>query len=505
MADTPLAERLNRKKLVKRSANVESKKIGCPQCAAPIEIRNYDSSEMVSCQYCGAVLDLKSEDRQVVRHILVDHRPPSVLSLGARGSIKGCKWEVIGRTRLKASQDGEVFEWDEYLLFNPRRGYAWLSEDEGRWHLAKKMRHKPTLDPTTAQRGKRFRVAGENYVVAGREDAEVVYVEGEFTYHIEKGDRVGIMEAVSQSGRFECCAEWSPKEIHWTLGERIPPESIAQGFSVQVPNETPRDSEECPKYRDLVAPAIAPLSSGAANSDENAEDSSHTVLGINTFGWSMVFGLILIFLITFAHTVWSGERIIYDRVDYREWYTHRKPNAPGYTSSEIKLEEPTVLDIRYRAKRLKNDWLWLETEILDSKKDRIHYFTNEISYYTGPGWSEGSREDNTLVRIDKAGTYYINICGEGGARRKRDNIHLSIYKDVVLSRYFILLLSICLTVIIFTTDDHSVRTCSVGSLVLLGLICLGHYIMTSGVATEGWGETLFFIIVLILAIMFNND
>ena len=58
-----------------------------------------------------------------------------MLPLGARGTLRGVPWELIGFQTRGVTADGETFEWEEYLLFNPYKGYRYLTNYRGHWNL----------------------------------------------------------------------------------------------------------------------------------------------------------------------------------------------------------------------------------------------------------------------------------------------------------------------------------------------------------------------------------
>ena len=422
------------RKLVKRRVQAESKKIGCPQCAAPIEIRNYAMAEQVTCSYCGGVVDLKSDDKKVVRQILIKERPKAVLDLGKKGRLKGTLYEVIGRIRLKGYEEGEAFYWDEYLLFNPQKGYAWLQEDEGRWTFFQKMRSKPTIDPRSAMKGQRFTVAGQTYVVAERSDAAVDYVEGEFTYHVQKGDRVGNLDARSSCGRHECSAEWTANELEWLNGTPISRMTICQVFGVEAPPEQP-------------------YYTGDDDSSSDYEVDSSEFYGFGVTAWAIMFAMLAGMLALMSFTIYSGDSVLRDTVSADQYLAG---STSPYTSEAFKIEAPTIVEVIYSAP-VDNSWVFVETELLDEQKETVHVWGNNISYYHGyeggEHWTEGSRSSSTVFKLRESGTYYLSISsGEGGQGNygttpSCEKISVNVRSGVVLARYFLGIIAICVLIL----------------------------------------------------------
>ena len=452
-------------------------KIACPRCASAVQVENSKKSKMVVCLCCGSVLALRKEGNEVLCDIATDERPRSVLLIGSSGSIKGAKWKVLGRVRYKGDLCGEAIHWDEYCIFNGTRGYAWLREREGRWQFAKEMRRKPSFSAATPEIGEKFEVYGMSYVVLSHSKIEASYLEGEFNERFSVGEELATWEALSSTARFEVRARMSEELNQTLLGERISPEKIASSFGVEVPPERSRRIPEIP------------LGVGAFHTSE--------FLGRNSLTWAGLFSFVFLFLAFMTHILGSGESIYKKRVPPGLWYTKGKANAEGFTSKGIEIKEPTVLEFLYRVPSLNNDWVWLETEILDEEKDRIHYFSNEISYYSGSAWSEGHRWSSTLVSLEKPGKYHINLCGEG----ERESVELSLRKDVFLSRYFFILLFLLLVFIVSLAEDGFFKRWAVSGLSVFVFSALVYYMYISGVCFADHGGWLIFLGIGVFAIV----
>ena len=413
------------RKLVKRRA-AQSKKIGCPQCAAPIEIRNYAMAEQVTCSFCGGVVDLTGEDKKVVRQILIKERPKAQLDLGMKGRLKGKPYEVIGRIRLKGFEDGESFFWDEYLLFNPNCGYAWLQEDEGRWTFFQKMRNKPVIDPRSVMVGYSFVASGQTYVVSERTDAAVDYVEGEFTYHVQKGDKVGNLDCRSPCGHHECSAEWTANELEWLIGTNLAKASICKAFGLETPPEVLQASS-------------------------HEDKSSSDFYGFSVAAWAIMFALLTGLLIVITYSVYHGEVIASADVPASKYLKGQGP----FVSEPFGVVGPTIVEVEYEA-FVDNSWVFFETRLLNKQKKVVNAWANNISYYHSGSWSEGSRHSRTFFHLPESGKYYISISGgEGGSgyrgtTPRKETISYTVKTDVAMARYFAVILAFYCFVLFLT-------------------------------------------------------
>ena len=98
------------------------KALTCPSCGGTVTLRAAGYSVTVACEYCGSILDVASPEVKLIteyQHALEG----LAIKLGARGTLKGVEWEVVGY--LGRSEHG-TYPWSEYLLFNPYHGYRWL-------------------------------------------------------------------------------------------------------------------------------------------------------------------------------------------------------------------------------------------------------------------------------------------------------------------------------------------------------------------------------------------
>jgi len=110
-----------------------SVKFDCPACGGALTLRAEGVSETLACQYCGAVLDARDPRRKILARYRAKFATPPKIPLGTRGAIRGETMEVVGFQHRAVQYSGVVYGWDEYLLWNPYKGYRWLIESDGHW------------------------------------------------------------------------------------------------------------------------------------------------------------------------------------------------------------------------------------------------------------------------------------------------------------------------------------------------------------------------------------
>src|SRR5687768_148394 len=102
----------------------------CPKCGAATTLRGKAATIALTCSNCGIYFRTGSWNKNTERFGEV-HTP--VIRVGTIGKIDGIFYEVIGFVVKKESKYKYI--WHEYLLFNPYKGYAFLSEYKGHWNF----------------------------------------------------------------------------------------------------------------------------------------------------------------------------------------------------------------------------------------------------------------------------------------------------------------------------------------------------------------------------------
>jgi hypothetical protein len=192
----------------------------CPACSSAIQLRAPGQSRQISCPTCGAALapaDAAEAAPQVLRQGR-PYREAQHIELGVRGQIEDVPVQVIGTMDRYVTEEGQDWHWQEYLTWNPYRGYWWLVRDsQGRWNVVKLLDRVPeelsSRDiqvelPGTGQRGHfRYREGGQ---------ATVAATLGEFTWEVQAGDEVSTADYFGNG--WTLSREEAMGEVTWSLG-----------------------------------------------------------------------------------------------------------------------------------------------------------------------------------------------------------------------------------------------------------------------------------------------
>jgi predicted RNA-binding Zn-ribbon protein involved in translation (DUF1610 family) len=194
----------------------------CPNCGAGVILRAQGQSLSVVCGSCGSIIDPSNENYKVLSRYQINAKIQPLIPFGTRGKLKGDTWEIIGFLIRKTQN---IYSWQEYLLFNPFKGFRWLTEYDGHWTFVTMIKERPKRigDQNIEYQNKKFKL-----FQAG--DATVSYVLGEFYWRVKVGEKVDFGDYISPPQVLS--AEGGKEEIVWSLGEYILPEEISTAFQI---------------------------------------------------------------------------------------------------------------------------------------------------------------------------------------------------------------------------------------------------------------------------------
>lgn len=226
-----------------------ARSLSCPQCGSPVTIRASGLSVTAICGACGAVLDVANDAVRQIADAQARTRQPAI-PIGTRGTLGGTEWDVVGY-QLRSSGAGS-WQWEEYLLFNPYRGFRFLGQDHGHWTLYGMLR-RDVADPL-ADGGD-----GLRYTPGDTVQARTDYVLGEFYWRVRAGDTVENREFVHPP--FVLSQERADEEVTWSRGRYLEPGLVQAAFKLgSMPQRTGRAAHQVdPKRRRLWPVAVGSL------------------------------------------------------------------------------------------------------------------------------------------------------------------------------------------------------------------------------------------------------
>lgn len=379
----------------------------CRGCGTSNVVRGKTMTLALTCEKCKYYFRVGQWNKERTRF---PHKEAPAIPIGAKGRIDKFLYEVMG---FVVKQETKYkYKWREYLLFNPYRGFAFLSEYNGHWNFMWPIEH----DPKHGKIDSGFDYKDQRFKLYQKYRSKVIYAEGEFFF-----DVVDITETTLNSEYIApprmLGLEASEDSLLWYEGEYLTRDEVAGAFNLPV-NKLPAKTGV--GYTQPVAPSFSEQSL-----------ISFTVLIV-----------LLTILVQIILSNTSDEKVVF-QADYNQsQVTDQKIIVtPAFTlegglkSLEIYIHAP-----------LSNDWFFSDFSLINEETGTEYNFSKEIEHYSGyeggEAWSEGSQYGEAFLSRIPGGRYHINIYPEFGRTR---SFSISVRRDVpTTSNLFITILGLAL-------------------------------------------------------------
>ena len=401
------------RKLFREEAQSET--VQCLSCGAPITLRGFGQIEQVNCAYCGSTL---SPDQSGALELLQQaqrQRRPSVLALGDKGKfggkIDGKTWEVIGIAWRQVRADGETFPWQEFMLFNPYLGYRWLifGMTDGKWMLGE------ALDGAPEKVGmvhKGLKYKGERFKHFSTGRAEVTYVEGEFPWQVEVGDRATADDYVAGTAALSVERTDGPEgsELNFTRMWHIDASEVWSTFGKQ---------------------GSPPSQNGVGLVEPNPHKQN------SRFYWLSMFALIAAWLVaTFIYIGSRDEKLLLSETGVVHGESVSQTIDVGSEGSK------TTLEVEFQVPQLSNAWAYADVVLVKEGTTEALNFGLEADEWHGSDYQEGTNPQSVVVGGVEGGRYVLQVTPQFDpahtARIPNATYSIVVRQDVALLRYVVL-------------------------------------------------------------------
>jgi Domain of unknown function (DUF4178) len=376
--------------------------LNCPGCGAALTLRCFSQAVTVVCDHCHSILDAQDPRLTVLQKFkaAVGEDPP-LIPLGTRGKIRGTDYEAVGFQRRTIHVDGVPYSWHEYVLFNPYKGFRYLTEYNGHWNDTSILRSLPTVNNDVSPATVSY--LGETYKHFQTAKAGITFVLGEFPWQVRVGESSDVSDYVSPPRVIS--SERTGKEVTWSMGEYLSGRDIWKVFGLQ--GDPP---ERVGVYENQPSPLSA---------DTNA-------IWVAFGGFMLVLIVMMILFWSFARS----EQVVEGNYAFN---TNERGEASfvtdvfqlkGHTSD---LELKTTADVN-------NNWIYLNYALINQDTGQAYDFGREVSYYSGydedGSWSEGSRADGVVIPSIPPGNYYLRVEPESDFGHGTISYSISASRDV---------------------------------------------------------------------------
>ncbi len=240
-----LLEDLKLQGLKDESAKDEKgRQFNCPHCGAPVQVQ-LSTTKSITCGSCASIISLEGGVGGELRSAEQDEPVQPLIALGTKGQLQGIHWQVVGFQHRMGVEPGddEHFGWNEYLLYNQKRGFAFLVDAEDGWSMVR-----PTTGaPQLSGNGRSATYLGTKYDLKYSYEAETTYVLGEFYWQVSRGQKTSNRDFASSKGLLSM--EQSRNEVTWSGGDKLSADTVAKAFGLE-------DKKDLLK-RDDVGPFVA--------------------------------------------------------------------------------------------------------------------------------------------------------------------------------------------------------------------------------------------------------
>ena len=390
------------------------KGLNCPNCGAAIELRSGDLAQTVACSSCAAVLDPKDPNLRVLQTFEGAMKWTPLIPLGTRGKLKGEQYEVIGYQVRGIRVDAIDYYWSEYLLWNPYKGFRFLTEYDGHWNDVVIL--KTTPEEKVSGRQPIVEHLGTTFRHFQSAVAKTKFVIGEFPWEVRLGDKARTRDFVAPPHILS--EETTDTETTWSLGTYMSPQYVWEAFKLPGKAPTPRG---------VYANQPDPFGGSARG----------------MFRAFVVFAGILALMLVGRYATARREQV------FTQTYTVLSHNADSTAfvtapfelrgrTSNVQIAIDTDLD---------NNWAYFDLALINDQTGTAYDFGREVSRYSGYDsdghWSEGSSRDRATIPSVPAGRYYLRVQTELGRDKPYPmSFTLVVKRDVPSITFFLIVLAL---------------------------------------------------------------
>jgi len=380
-----------------------AKALNCPKCGAPLTVRSFDHAVTIVCGSCGSILDAKDPALKILQEFEAKTRAVEpLIPLGTRGTMPDGPYEVIGLQQRTITVEGADYSWHEYLLFNPFKGFRYLTQYDGHWNDARPLRSLPAAVPGTRQRVSLDGVTYKHFQTA---EARTTFVLGEFPWEVRVGEIALVSDYVAPPRLLS--REATGNEATWSIGEYIPGRIVWEAFG--LPGQPPRPVG-------VYANQPSPFRSLATT--------------WRSFAVMAAVGLVLMIGMALS----SLNAKVFERTYTFDARPQQAEREPSFVTDVFELKGHTSnVELTTRAS-VDNSWLVVNYALINQDTGQAYDFGREVSWYHGRDedgdWSEGSSQDVAIIPSVPPGRYYLRVEPDTAPDRGAVRYNILVKRDV---------------------------------------------------------------------------
>jgi hypothetical protein len=374
-----------------RDETTTSKRLACPNCNAPVELRAPDQSLRAACGYCNHLLDIEGGALAIVGKLATKASPR--IPLGSKGTFAEGEMTVIGYVQREAMIEGVDYPFDEYLLYEPTIGFRWLVESDGHWSYVQ-----PIAVGAVDELGDAIQYDGVKLRLFQSAPLRVAAVLGEFYWKVQAGEVAQANDYVAPPAMIS--KEATGSEVNWSLATYMKVADVEKAFGDKLKNLS-MPSGVAPNQPDPTRGVATPL--------------------------TLAFIALLVLGIIFAVT--ANPRVVYEQ---SVMIPGGPPPVPPPTATETDAQPPNVffsepfqleagknIEMGFHAS-LSNNWAYVVASLVNTATGDVYTVDGNMESYSGvedgESWSEGNSTTRDVIGPVAAGAYVVRLeMQQGGA------------------------------------------------------------------------------------------
>jgi DNA-directed RNA polymerase subunit RPC12/RpoP len=384
----------------------------CPSCGGPFSLLTPGITASAACKYCGSVIDTTNKNLAILSKADRQMKVKPLIPIGNRGILFGTSWEVTGF--MTRTDDTGQYPWDEYLLFDPHKGFRWLTTYKGHWNYVEMLRDRALRDHDGAV----LKFDGKNFKKFLVGKGKVAYVLGEFYWRTRVGETVELADYICPPEILS--GEWAETEANWSLGTYMEPEQVAAAFGI---------TEEMPAKE------------GVAPNQPNPYRGKSRGMTIAFWAFVCFLTVLQVYFIFTSH----------DKEVFREQFTFNSSEKnKSITTTSFDLPGGSGNLSADLHANVQNDWMEAVVSLIDEKTNKNIGFSQNAEHYSGvddgESWSEGSPDAHYILSSVPGGRYHMVVQPTADSTRAGEKTFtLSLRRGVVAwSNFIVALLLLCI-------------------------------------------------------------
>lgn len=401
---------------------------GCSNCNNQIELPLYPYTQSTICNKCHHPYSAKANFRFAEQKILKNEIEPYI-PIGSSFNHKGISYTVVGY--LSKAERSSGYKWNEFTLFHPNYGFAYLNEYNGQFTFAKEQGNHPVL-------------IYEEFDFFKYEDAEFELYNS-YESRVDSGSGVFAYNAFNNNSFFS--KEYIAPPYMW-IKDKDSREGV---FWFKAEYYSRKQVSKALNNANIKLP------SGSIEIHPLKPVFKYTFLEL------IITTLMAVVLVLIAHLALDKGKLNKELFN-QSFYFKDSSNTFSTTLDTVELTR-SISNIKFDVSApVDNTWTSVSVILTDIISGKEYSMEQGVEYYSGydggESWSEGSKSESGFLTGIPSGKYIVSVEGVRESFKIIPVERLSVKatydvagsKNLIHTLIFIVIVSIVLGVIRFQVE-----------------------------------------------------